>query len=221
MFGLMKDDGKPRVIPPSSSIPGEYPTSAGVHHDMTQPLSAYYISSSHNTYLHGHQLVGQVGTEVIARALRLGCRVIELDVYNAAPSANTGPVVRHGDTFTSAVAFADCIAAVRDHAFATSRFPVIITIENHCDEANQTSMASILTTLLTEDVIYVPTQETMHQSPESLKGRVLLRAKLENAYGQVAPSLRRLVYIPNAKWAAVYESGIDFDGVFTMISCHP
>lgn len=185
---------------------------------MTQPLSAFFISSSHNTYLHGHQLVGTGGTEVIARALRLGCRVVELDVYNA--TNDTGPVVRHGDTLTSAVAFSDCVAAVRDHAFATSRFPVIITLENHCDEANQTAMAEILHSVLTDAVIYVPREDTIEQeSPESLQKRVLLRAKLGGL--EIAPALRRLVCIVNAKWATVYESGTDLDGATQHVVLTP
>lgn len=213
-MGLMKrEDDKPP--PPSAAAPPDMYPSTTKAHDMTHPLSAYYISSSHNTYLHGHQLVGQGGTEMIARALRKGCRVVELDVYNATNASAGGPVVRHGETFTSAVPFADCIAAVRDHAFATSTAPVIITLENHCDEANQIKMAEILQDLLTDDMMYVPpdvpSQDTMHQSPASLKGRVLLRAKVLGAQGEVAPALRRLVGMPNAKWAAVYESGTDFE----------
>lgn len=45
--------------------------------DMAQPLPDYFISSSHNTYLVGHQLVGESTIEGYARALLHGCRSVE------------------------------------------------------------------------------------------------------------------------------------------------
>ncbi|KAI9657204.1 MAG: hypothetical protein M1829_006950 [Trizodia sp. TS-e1964] len=53
-----------------------------VSHDLSYPLSNYFISSSHNTYLTGNQLYGQSSVEGYKNVLLRGGRSIEIDVWD-------------------------------------------------------------------------------------------------------------------------------------------
>lgn len=54
--------------------------------DLSWPISAYFISSSHNTYLTGNQLYSDSTTEAYANVLRRGCRCVEIDVWDGTGS---------------------------------------------------------------------------------------------------------------------------------------
>ncbi|OAG45598.1 hypothetical protein AYO21_00234 [Fonsecaea monophora] len=56
--------------------------SAPVHNDLSYPMSSYFISSSHNTYLSGHQLYGDASVYAYTNVLTRGCRCLEIDVWD-------------------------------------------------------------------------------------------------------------------------------------------
>lgn len=66
--------------------------------DVTKPLTNYFISSSHNTYLDGHQVLGRSTPQQYKDVLLKGGRCIEIDVWNGEPvsrSTSKSPALQH------------------------------------------------------------------------------------------------------------------------------
>ncbi|KAK5053236.1 hypothetical protein LTR84_002210 [Exophiala bonariae] len=154
-----------------------------------RPLNEYFISSSHNTYLTGWQVGGTSSAEAYITALRHGCRCIEIDCWNGSDGK---PRVTHGRTRTTAVMFLDCINAINRCAFENSPYPLIISLEVHCDLEQQAKMVQIMIEVFGERLLLhpLPNSTTKLPSPEQLKNKILIKVKSTELHADLAASRR-------------------------------
>ena len=91
------------------------------------------------------------------------------------------PVVYHGRTFTSKILLSDALQAIHKYAFVASPYPLILSVEVHCDMPQQAIMAQqlkdILGSALVDKHLDPEGAPDTLPSPEDLKYRILVKAK--------------------------------------------
>eukprot|EP01041_Mallomonas_annulata_P003751 gene3751-7445_t len=166
------------------------------YQDMTRPLSHYFISASHKTYIEGNKYptstststwgnMGKISVSVnrYVNDLCKGCRYVEVICWDGTGSG-TGGVTAGGDPVVcvdpysvSKIAFIDVIVAIKTFGFKTSPYPIILSIDNHCSPEQQKRMTDILIAVLGRMLLMpgdMTTEEGHLPSPEQAKYKVFI-----------------------------------------------
>uniref|UniRef100_A0AAR2K020 1-phosphatidylinositol 4,5-bisphosphate phosphodiesterase n=1 Tax=Pygocentrus nattereri TaxID=42514 RepID=A0AAR2K020_PYGNA len=177
--GLMSCDGFCRYLMSDENAP-VFLDRLELYQDMDQPLAHYFISSSHNTYLTGRQFGGKSSVEMYRQVLLSGCRCVELDCWDG-KGEDQEPIITHGKAMCTDVLFKDVIQAIKETAFVSSEYPVILSFENHCSRHQQYKLARYCEdifgdVLLRQPLDYFPMEPGQPlPSPNDLKGKILIK----------------------------------------------
>uniref|UniRef100_A0A1A8QPK4 1-phosphatidylinositol 4,5-bisphosphate phosphodiesterase n=1 Tax=Nothobranchius rachovii TaxID=451742 RepID=A0A1A8QPK4_9TELE len=179
--GRMSSDGFCRYLMSDENAP-VFLDRLELYQEMDQPLAHYFISSSHNTYLTGRQFGGKSSVEMYRQVLLSGCRCVELDCWDG-KGEDQEPIITHGKAMCTDILFKDVIQAIKETAFVTSDYPVILSFENHCSKLQQYKMAKYCEEIFGDLLLRQPLESYSLEpgrplpSPNELKKKILIKNK--------------------------------------------
>uniref|UniRef100_A0AAY4C1I5 1-phosphatidylinositol 4,5-bisphosphate phosphodiesterase n=1 Tax=Denticeps clupeoides TaxID=299321 RepID=A0AAY4C1I5_9TELE len=179
--GLISSDGFCRYLMSDENAP-VFLDRLELYQEMDQSLAHYFISSSHNTYLTGRQFGGRSSVEMYRQVLLAGCRCVELDCWDG-KGEDQEPIITHGKAMCTDILFKDVIQAIKETAFVTSDYPVILSFENHCSKPQQYKMAKYCEEIFGDLLLKQPLESFPIEpgrslpSPNDLKRKILIKNK--------------------------------------------
>lgn len=85
-------------------------------------------------------------------------RCVELDCWDG-KGEDEEPIITHGKAMCTDILFKDVIVALRDCAFVTSEYPVILSFENHCCLKQQYKLAKYCDDILGDLLLKEPLKD--------------------------------------------------------------
>ncbi|KAF6718490.1 1-phosphatidylinositol 4,5-bisphosphate phosphodiesterase beta-4 [Oryzias melastigma] len=196
--GRMSSDGFCRYLMSDENAP-VFLDRLELYQEMDQPLAHYFISSSHNTYLTGRQFGGKSSVEMYRQVLLSGCRCLRVPSGLPFPPSLDGGFIgsvpqmcgvrllgrqrRRPGTHHYSRQGHDVIQAIKETAFVTSDYPVILSFENHCSKPQQYKMAKYCEEIFGDLLLKQPLESHPIEpgrplpSPNDLKRKILIKNK--------------------------------------------
>ncbi|TGZ46262.1 Phosphoinositide phospholipase C, partial [Temnothorax longispinosus] len=107
---------------------------------------------------------------------------VELDCWDG-KGEDEEPIITHGKAMCTDILFRDVIYAVRDTAFVTSEYPLILSFENHCSKKQQYKLAKYCDEILGDLLLKEPLKEYPLEPgvplppPSMLKRKIIIKNK--------------------------------------------
>jgi hypothetical protein len=137
------------------------------------------------------------------------CNLTTVDCWNGDDGE---PIIYHGHTLTSKVSFQDVCQTIAEYSFVVSEYPVILSLENHCDIKQQQRMAQIMVAVFGD---MLPTAIAgLYPTPEKLRRKILLKGHAgahdviefdangveQSKKQEVAPELSAIIFLPGTSF---------------------